>query len=127
MRLQQQLAIIKRALPVLTNLKWEVVQNGNGQTITQNKPAIRDALGELATLPYFRDRVAALLTFHTFAVGGDEVILDPNSHNQWHAQLNPLLIGLRLVEEALKLAVPQADAHTLTFRLPETTSPGRRQ
>jgi hypothetical protein len=119
MRLQQQLTIIKRALPVLGAVEWLAAPQGH---TSGNKPAVRGVLTELLALPYFIKVVRPMLTFHTFAVGGDNIVLDNQSYAQWNKHFGQLLAGLTMMAEALKLAVPQADANTVSIRLPGTTS-----
>jgi hypothetical protein len=119
MRLQQQLAIIKRAIPILRAIKWQQVPNSN---TAASKPAVASVLTELSTLPYFREYSVPMQMFHTFAVGGNDIVLDATSYNQWSGHHGHLLAGLAMMEEALKLAVPQADATTISIRLPGTTS-----
>ena len=120
MRLQQQLTIINRAIPVLGAIKWAQAPNVN--TAAGDKLAVQSVLNELSALPYFRQLVRPMLTFHTFAVGGDDIVLDGTSYGQWSHHHSQLARGLVMMQEALQIAVPQADANMVSIRLPETTS-----
>lgn len=119
MRLQQQLTIIKRAIPVLGNIAWQAIPNAH---TTGNKTAVHRVLTELSALPYFAKTVGPMLMFHSFAVGGDDLVLDGQSYAQWNKQFGQLLPALVMMDQALALAVPQADTKTVSIRLPVTTS-----
>lgn len=119
MRLQQQLAIVERALPVLANMAWENAPNG---LTTGNKSAVAGALKELTLLPYFVQLIGPLLTFHTFAVDGDQIFLDHASHHEWNTSYIQILTRLQIMKEALSFALPKTEEHSIAVRLPETAS-----
>lgn len=67
-------------------------------------------------------QVGELLRFHTFAAGGDQIVLDPNSQADFAQKFSNLLIRLSMMEQALKASVPRADENSISIRLPAVKS-----
>jgi hypothetical protein len=120
MRLQEQLAIIRRALPLL-GVKVEWLKPDN-LLHAKGKAVIAHALRTLGKLPYFEKEVGVLLAFHTFSVDDEEIVLDSGSHAVWQSTFPLIGVRLRLLHQSLELAVAGADQHSIAVRLPDTTS-----